>query len=76
VWNLSPVRGLPPFSYTGPSGATVTVDYRTVGTSEIYSFHTGGVHVLFVDGSVHFISESIDPNLVAAGVTIDRQEQY
>ncbi|HEY2760651.1 MAG TPA: DUF1559 domain-containing protein, partial [Pirellulales bacterium] len=34
--------------------------YFTEGTSEIYSFHPGGAHLLFGDGSVHFISEVID----------------
>ena len=29
--------------------------------NELYSFHTGGVHGLFADGSVHFISENISP---------------
>jgi prepilin-type N-terminal cleavage/methylation domain-containing protein/prepilin-type processing-associated H-X9-DG protein len=34
--------------------------YFTEGTSEIYSFHPGGAHLLFGDGSVHFVSEVID----------------
>jgi prepilin-type N-terminal cleavage/methylation domain-containing protein len=34
--------------------------YWTEGTSEIYSFHPGGAHLLFGDGSVHFISDKID----------------
>jgi len=32
----------------------------TVGTGEVYSFHTGGVNVVFGDSSVKFISEQID----------------
>jgi prepilin-type N-terminal cleavage/methylation domain-containing protein/prepilin-type processing-associated H-X9-DG protein len=34
--------------------------YFSEGTSEIYSFHPGGAHLLFGDGSVHFISDKID----------------
>ena len=29
--------------------------------NELYSFHPGGVNVLFADGSVHFIKETINP---------------
>jgi prepilin-type N-terminal cleavage/methylation domain-containing protein/prepilin-type processing-associated H-X9-DG protein len=32
----------------------------TEGTSEIYSFHPGGAHGLFADGSVHYIGETIN----------------
>jgi len=32
----------------------------------IYSFHTGGVNVLFLDGSVHFLKETVSgPTLFA-----------
>lgn len=31
----------------------------TEGTSELYSFHSGGVNVVFGDGSVHWISDTI-----------------
>jgi prepilin-type N-terminal cleavage/methylation domain-containing protein/prepilin-type processing-associated H-X9-DG protein len=34
--------------------------WYTEGTSEIYSFHPGGAHCLFGDGSVHYISETIN----------------
>ncbi len=37
--------------------------------NELYSFHPGGVNVLFTDGSVHFLKESMDPRIVVALVT-------
>ncbi len=45
-----------------------TIDGRTGGSCMIncnnkwnlYSFHTGGVHAVFADGSVQFLSENID----------------
>jgi prepilin-type processing-associated H-X9-DG protein len=35
----------------------------------IYSFHPGGANVLFADGSVHFLKETITIRIVAAPVT-------
>jgi prepilin-type N-terminal cleavage/methylation domain-containing protein/prepilin-type processing-associated H-X9-DG protein len=34
--------------------------------SEMYSFHTGGAHVVFADGSVHFLHSSINLCTLAA----------
>lgn len=36
---------------------------------EIYSFHPGGAHYLYGDGSVHFHSETIDPEVFASRFT-------
>jgi prepilin-type N-terminal cleavage/methylation domain-containing protein/prepilin-type processing-associated H-X9-DG protein len=39
------------------------------GSGQLYSFHTGGVNALFVDGTVHFIAQDIDPNTLQALIT-------
>jgi prepilin-type processing-associated H-X9-DG protein len=42
--------------------------------AEIYSFHTGGANILIADGSVHFLSQSADINVVAALITRNGNE--
>lgn len=56
---FDPVNGLP--ASVGP--------YRNNGTSEFYSFHSGGAHVAFGDGSANFISEDVDIRIFARLVT-------
>jgi prepilin-type N-terminal cleavage/methylation domain-containing protein/prepilin-type processing-associated H-X9-DG protein len=51
----------------GIRGGTCMVNCTS--NNEIYSFHTGGANVLFVDGSVHFIKDVASVQLVAALVT-------
>ncbi|MGD0042434.1 MAG: H-X9-DG-CTERM domain-containing protein [Isosphaeraceae bacterium] len=36
---------------------------------ELTSQHPGGVNVLFGDGSVHFLKESMDPRIVVSLIT-------
>ena len=48
-------------SETYPSGA-----FGVQGTSQPFSFHTGGAQFLFGDGSVQFITENIDLGLFVA----------
>jgi prepilin-type N-terminal cleavage/methylation domain-containing protein/prepilin-type processing-associated H-X9-DG protein len=40
----------------------------------LYSFHPGGVHVTFADGSVHFLDESMDTGTIVALVSRDGGE--
>lgn len=42
---------------------------NTFGTGAVFSFHSGGVNSLFVDGSVRFVSQSVGPVTFAALVT-------
>jgi prepilin-type processing-associated H-X9-DG protein len=37
--------------------------------NEIFSFHPGGANLLFADGSVHFIKETINPFTMVGLVT-------
>ena len=37
--------------------------------SEIYSFHSGGANVVFADGSVHFLRQSMNLCTLAALTT-------
>ena len=48
----------------GPSCGNTGESYALVTAS---SYHPGGVNVVFVDGSVHFISETIDAGDIDAG---------
>ncbi len=47
-----------------PNGA-----FGVQGTSQPFSFHTGGAQFLFADGSVHFVSENIDFALFVGLIT-------
>jgi prepilin-type N-terminal cleavage/methylation domain-containing protein/prepilin-type processing-associated H-X9-DG protein len=61
-----------PFSLDGSTpdgGIPGTCSINCSNNSEIYSFHTGGANVVFADGSVHFINQSINLCTLAALIT-------
>ncbi|OYP36154.1 DUF1559 domain-containing protein [Rhodopirellula sp. MGV] len=41
----------------------------------IYAFHVGGANSVFLDGSVHFLSQEIDPEILYALVSRSRGDQ-
>jgi len=48
--------------YTAPTGSDCPWYYNNCGPNdEFWSYHTGGVNMLFVDGSVHFLSQEVSP---------------
>jgi prepilin-type N-terminal cleavage/methylation domain-containing protein len=52
-------------SYKGSGG----VQYVSRGTGEIYSFNAAGASAAFADASVHFLSDTIDPQTLARFVS-------
>ena len=63
--SLAPtVAGNLPTCKSCPAGSNMFIN--VVNDSEIYSFHTGGAFALFADGSVHFLSENISLQTLAA----------
>jgi hypothetical protein len=55
----------------GPGGVCTINCNNSQG---VYSFHPVGAEAVFVDGSVHFLSESLDANILIALVTINSGE--
>jgi prepilin-type N-terminal cleavage/methylation domain-containing protein/prepilin-type processing-associated H-X9-DG protein len=43
--------------------------YNVDGSGQIYAFHPGGTNALFVDGSVHFLSQTISIRVLAGVVS-------
>jgi hypothetical protein len=71
-------------SFPGPRAINVTNGeilgtyphpiYGVDGTSQVYSFHSGGVTTTFVDGSTRFLSQDIDIRILARLVSRDGGE--
>ncbi len=51
-----------------------SINNRRGSLDEIASLHPGGAHAVFADGSVHFLSESLTLEIVAALCTRNSQE--
>ena len=45
-----------------------------INEQQVYSFHSGGANVLCVDGSVHFLRETLDINVLVSLITRSRGE--
>ena len=59
------------FTFMPPNGPTVALnDSESWCIPAANSNHTGGVNVVFMDGSVHFIAETIDTGRLTSGVRI------
>jgi prepilin-type processing-associated H-X9-DG protein len=56
-----------PTDFIPPSGPPVFINGNNNGG--LYAFHTGGCHVVFADGSVHFLTTGLSPATFAALVT-------
>jgi prepilin-type processing-associated H-X9-DG protein len=56
------LAGSSPNGMRGVGWGTCLVNCST--DNELYSFHPGGVNLLFADGSVHFIKETIDKRVI------------
>ncbi|MGI8980936.1 MAG: DUF1559 domain-containing protein [Pirellulaceae bacterium] len=52
---------------SGEGGGTCIMN--CTNDNETYSFHPGGANLLFGDGSVHFVSQQIEPRVFAAMIT-------
>ena len=54
---------------TGPGQGMGTCVMNCTNDNEVYSFHPGGANMLFADGSVHFLRDSIAAKTFAALTT-------
>ena len=68
VWTLDPSGGAP--SVTWFAGSEI-INVSNMGA---YSFHPGGIHVSMADGSVRFVSETIDVEVLSAMSSINGGE--
>jgi len=60
--------------YFGSGGYAYTPNSNHMSPWRANSFHPGGVHVLYADGSVHFVNDAIDKNAWFALATIAGHE--
>jgi prepilin-type N-terminal cleavage/methylation domain-containing protein/prepilin-type processing-associated H-X9-DG protein len=84
LWNMLPFVISNTGSPLNPTASSTThslfpnVAGRTpngfYGTGEMYSFHSGGANVVFADGNIRFVNQSVDAANFARLVTRDRGE--
>jgi prepilin-type N-terminal cleavage/methylation domain-containing protein/prepilin-type processing-associated H-X9-DG protein len=68
--NASPIGGPGGQDYGGSGGNTQLWTVNNIGLNdEPFSFHNGGCNAVFVDGSVHFLSDTLDPATLRRLVT-------
>ena len=60
----------------GPSGSGLlfTAGNNAGANDQLYSFHPGGINVLFGDGSVHFIRDTVNIVTLRSLVTLKGSE--
>ena len=68
-FNYEWAAGVLPGGYDTGNGGTCVVNCANTNESGIYAFHTGGGHALMGDGTVRFVSASIDAGVFAAACT-------
>jgi hypothetical protein len=54
----------------GPQG----INCNSLRNSSFHSFHVGGCHFLYADGSIHFVVESIEARALAGQITARNAE--
>jgi type II secretory pathway pseudopilin PulG len=54
----------------GEPGGPCAINCTNASGTGVYSFHPGGVHVLLIDGSVHFLGENVDVGIFVCLVTM------
>lgn len=53
------------------AGDLVSCAINCYNKTQPYSFHPGGAHILFCDGSVHFVNEALSPLAFAQIILVD-----
>lgn len=71
TWVLSYETGGETWAFTGIGPCNINCN----NGQGVYAFHPGGANALFLDGSVHFLSEGLDGNVLFAYVSRSRGER-